>query len=925
MMASVGTWVFAQAPSTLKMSHAMKTHKSNKIKTNYTGEEPSGLPIKPVSYSVSNTLTAVNETNIGLTYYDLQSNGSVRPSLINHQNGKFSAVWTQGENVDNFPNRGTGYNFFDGAAWLPIPTGRIENASPNSRSGWPNILVTPNNKEINLSHGTTNDRIIQTSRAQYGTGAWSQMNLNSAVPLILWPRAVMGGASGNTVHLIGLTEPVANGGVEYNGMASALLYSKSTDGGVTYSAPIQIPGMDSSLYGDISADSYSIDSKGDKVVIAVGDLGSPVRLWTSLDNGATWTMTVVLDNGLTKFDMATTLFDDTLQTCGSSIVARIDNNNLTHVVFDQLAVTNPDGNIGLFMFWNFGLGYWNENMQAGKSIMIGDVYYDWNNDGLIGDGSNPPDIITGIDAYRYINMGQWASMPSMSIGPNNEIYITYSCLTEYTDGNGNYYRHINGMRSLNSGCSWTAPIDLTPGSGGLFFDFTNPGNIISPDADNDYKECVYASQAREADSAFVYMIFQKDDAAGRNVTSDDNVAKGPNDIIFKKVPVEWFDTVFVNADDCHTFVKVDDPGGCTPAVLTASCATTYLWSNGANTQSIQVSTTDTITLYSTNLCGIQDTTEVIIIKDQSITAPINGETTICGGSTILSTPVFANYTYNWSNGSTTNTTVANIGDVITLTVVDTACGYTANSTVTIMAQDSVVNAVITPTAFQSCQGQPITINATGGLSYVWSNSSIGNQITLTDTSSSGVYYAIATGACGNVDTSASVTITIHPIPAAPVITYNGSTLAISSNITNAGTHNWLSNGSLIGTVTGSVYSFSDWQLLQGKTICAIYIDEFGCKSDTSNCLTPIAIGVEDLSVTNGLNIYPNPSNGDVFVKVASVHNTKLVVRNILGQEVVNKNLTNNLTKVNLNSYGEGIYFFNVSNDKTQQTIKVTIK
>ncbi len=924
---------FAQKASQMQVSNDLKKMTStSKIKPAVLGDAVAGVPAKQ-NASTPSTLS-INETKIGSTFYDLQSNSSICNRLVNHGNGKFSATWTKGENASGFPNRGTGYNFFDGTSWGALPTGRIEQNGTNSRTGWSNIAVTSTGKEINVSHGTTISRLIQNSRPVYGTGTWSQATLNSVNPMQLWPRMVVGGANGQTVHMIGLTEPAGGDftGTLYNGMNGALLYSRSTDGGATYSAPIQLPGCDSSLYESIGGDNYAIDARGDVVVVAVVDFGNPVRLWKSVDNGVNWEMLIAMDNGIVKYDDTLTILDtnDFRFGTGGSVAVIIDNNDIAHVAFDGFEFTHSAP--GSSFTWRplaiNGLGYWNENMQEGKYEIIADVVYDWD-----GDGVRPGQILSDALAtsedlarFHYGNMAISSCMPTFSIDTNNNIYLLYSSITEDIDFNNNgYYRHTYAMRTQDAGCTWSLPIDATPGSSGMLPSNISP-NPINPD-NHEGEEIVFASAARLADEN-VYFTYEVDFLSGTNRNTAGEVIPGDNDIIFKKLPVSIFDSI--PSFDCNVFVKVEDPGGCAPAVLTASCASSFNWSNGDTTQAISVNATGDYTLIANTGCiddnnvPIPDTIVVSVIKNNFIVATINGITTVCNDSTMLSTPFQANYTYNWSTGDSGTSTYGHIGDTITLTVTDTLCNFTDTKQVIVTAADTIVNATITPSSLHSCEGQALTLTADGGVSYVWSNGLTTPMISLSAPANSGNYYVIATGLCGNKDTSAIVSVTVYPTPAAPVITYDATTLTVNSNQTG-GTHKWLKNGVIDGANTGDSINFANWQLLVGKKICAIYVDANGCLSDTSNCLTPIATGIENISSNSAISIYPNPSNGDVFVKINNESNVKLVVRNILGQDVINKNLISNITKFDMNAYGEGIYFFNVISEKTQQTVKVIVK
>ena len=85
---------------------------------------------------------------MGNTYYDLQSNGGIQNRFHIYDDGSMAVVYTYGTSYPNFPERGTGYNYFDGNEWGPYPTQRVE----SERTGWPSYAPFGENGEIFCSH-----------------------------------------------------------------------------------------------------------------------------------------------------------------------------------------------------------------------------------------------------------------------------------------------------------------------------------------------------------------------------------------------------------------------------------------------------------------------------------------------------------------------------------------------------------------------------------------------------------------------------------------------------------------------------------------------------------------------------------------------------------------------------------------------------
>ena len=197
------TNLFAQITPGQDHSHLIKAKKDKIIMSG--NEDLSYLMIhpNPHTYPALNSKSGMTEEIIGYTTYDLQSNGSVQNRLIVHDNGTISAAWTMSAEFNTtYSDRGTGYNYFDGTAWMLGPVNspadpRIE----DSRVGWPSLITLGNGGERVITHSTQNSNLNQASRATIGSGTWN--NANVSEDYLIWNRSAAGGLDGNTIHMIG--------------------------------------------------------------------------------------------------------------------------------------------------------------------------------------------------------------------------------------------------------------------------------------------------------------------------------------------------------------------------------------------------------------------------------------------------------------------------------------------------------------------------------------------------------------------------------------------------------------------------------------------------------------------------------------------------------------------------------------------------
>ncbi|MFP4471209.1 MAG: hypothetical protein ACLFPE_11020, partial [Bacteroidales bacterium] len=303
-----------------------------------------------------------DETTIIETIYDLQSNACLSNRFWRWDDGTMAAVCTRGveqPSLTGFPDRGTGYNYFNGAEWGPMPTARIE----SERSGWPNIAPWGENGEIVVSHTSTNLKINR--RTTKGQGAWEELPPyegpgGTCDPV--WPRIAASGENNQYTHLF------YNSYNPYEGQTNALLYSRSSDGGHTWEIQdMVIDEIGPDYYFGITADEYVLASRGDKLVLFCASSWYDLFILESEDNGDTWEKTIIWEHPYPFFDIMTDFFDDTLCLPDNSGQVAIDANGMVHVAFAVNRVLRDEshepGYLTSFPYWD-GIAYWNENMET---------------------------------------------------------------------------------------------------------------------------------------------------------------------------------------------------------------------------------------------------------------------------------------------------------------------------------------------------------------------------------------------------------------------------------------------------------------------------------------------------------------------------------------------------------------------------------
>ncbi|MFM7015462.1 MAG: choice-of-anchor L domain-containing protein [Bacteroidota bacterium] len=215
-------------------------------------------------------------------------------------------------------------------------------------------------------------------------------------------------------------------------------------------------------------------------------------------------------------------------------------------------------------------------------------------------------------------------------------------------------------------------------------------------------------------------------------------------------------------------------------ILTASNGTSYLWSNGATTQSIVIYTAGTYSCTVSYNGSCDSFTNPITITQSGTPAIINasGPLTFCnGGSVTLNAATAPNY--QWSNGANSSSINVNTSGTYTLTVSDNGC--ISNSTVNV-----IVNANPTPSitgVSNSCPGINVPLSVGTYNSYLWSNGATTSSITSTSTSIYTVTVTDINGCTGMANHSVSFYTAPTPsiIGTLQVCAGNSSTLSSSGS------------------------------------------------------------------------------------------------------------------------------------------------
>jgi hypothetical protein len=230
----------------------------------------------------------------------------------------------------------------------------------------------------------------------------------------------------------------------------------------------------------------------------------------------------------------------------------------------------------------------------------------------------------------------------------------------------------------------------------------------------------------------------------------------------------------------------------------------YLWSTGATTQTISVSTSGTyyVNVMNSNNCMASDTIHVTV-NPVSIHVDLGNDTILCAGSSLMLNAGNTGLDFMWSTGATTQTINITTSGTYYVSVINGNCVVTDSIHVTVLPPMQVD--LGSDTTVVLCSGT-IALNAgNNGMTYAWSTGAITQTIHVSE---SGTYYVTAMNGIGCI-ASDTIHVTINPGSLSinlgsdtTIMTCHHENLMLDAGVTGA-TYIW-NTGAITQTITATV-------------------------------------------------------------------------------------------------------------------------
>ncbi len=372
-------------------------------------------------------------------------------------------------------------------------------------------------------------------------------------------------------------------------------------------------------------------------------------------------------------------------------------------------------------------------------------------------------------------------------------------------------------------------------------------------------------------------------------------------------------------------------GGVSVSVGGGTAPYSYLWNNADTTSSLTGvgAGSYTVTITDANGCTAADTLVVteptpIVISltntDVNCYGDATGESSATGGISGGTAP----YTYDWSNGGTSEEITGLTAGDYTVTVTDAnGCSNTASATIT--ENDSItlqLNA-IDATCESSDDGSVATVVSGGSPAYTYSwntgstADSIGDLV-------AGSYTVTVTDqvGCEKVATADVDFTNANPVVNLGADTSVGPGFVMNLNSGYPSATNLWSTGESTEAIEVTVVS--------DTTVWVQVTSAEGCiGSDT--IVIGALLSANSVVLEGMIQLYPNPTDDRLTVNIEGVQADEVTIQvlnfngQLMEEQRINNIASRHQSELSLGKYSTGVYFINVIVDGNRYTQRVTVK
>jgi hypothetical protein len=251
----------------------------------------------------------------------------------------------------------------------------------------------------------------------------------------------------------------------------------------------------------------------------------------------------------------------------------------------------------------------------------------------------------------------------------------------------------------------------------------------------------------------------------------------------------------------------------------------------------------------------------------------------------------------------------------------TANGCESQGRFPVFAISNVISSPSSNPSQQFCNSATVANLTATGTALKWYNASTGGVALVTSSPLvSGTYYVSQTlGGCESPRTAVAVNVNVVSAPTGAATQSLSSLLTIGDIVVFGSNVVWYASSANAASGTNPL---SPTQLLTNTTYYATQTIS-GCTSATSLAVTISTLADQDFDMTQ-FSYYPNPVINLLNISY-SQEMTNVKVYNMVGQQLLNKNVNATSTKVDMSGFANGAYFIKVSTENATKTVRVIKK
>jgi hypothetical protein len=201
---------------------------------------------------------------------------------------------------------------------------------------------------------------------------------------------------------------------------------------------------------------------------------------------------------------------------------------------------------------------------------------------------------------------------------------------------------------------------------------------------------------------------------------------------------------------------------------------------------------------------------------------------------------------------------------------------------------------------------------------VFSGAGVNGQTFSPQVAGVGTHVITATYSNGTCSATTTQTITVNPAPVASFnYSANGSTVVFSNASVNASSYSWDFGDGQTSTAVNPSHTYG----ANGSYDITLIASSAGCGSDTFTVELELSVGIGSIDGVDMIQLYPNPTQGDVMLTFNSLASQSFEVRitDAIGRLIQVENVSNYMGKFSkvydLSDLARGVYTFSVSSEK----------